>query len=91
MGGSELLQAEHPLPAGSEVIGGGAAHPAEPDDDHVVTHKSFPLLACALVSPLLACALVSPLLACEVYLLIRAISGSTTGSECTLAAYRVPR
>ncbi len=52
-------------PLAARWYGGGAAHPAQTDDDDVVTHSS--------------------------YLLIRAISGSTTGSACTVAANRVPR
>ncbi len=59
--GRELLQPEHALPAGREMVGGGAAHAAEADHDDVVS-------PCRLR-----------------YLLIRAISGSTTGSACTVA------
>ena len=34
---AEPLEAEHPLAAPGEVVGGGAAHPAHADDDGVVT------------------------------------------------------
>jgi len=33
----ETLQAEHALPATGEVIERSASHPADPDDDHVVS------------------------------------------------------
>src|SRR4028118_1982945 len=40
-----LLQAEHPLAARGELVGGGAPHPAEADQDHVVHQIRFlPLL-----------------------------------------------
>ena len=42
VGGSELLQPEHPLPASREMVGGGAAHAAEPDHDDVVTPVRSP-------------------------------------------------
>src|SRR4028118_908476 len=41
-----LLQAEHPLAARSKLVGGGAPHPAEADQDHIVHQIRFlPLLA----------------------------------------------
>ena len=33
--GRELLESEHPHPAGGEVRRGGAAHPAQAEDDDV--------------------------------------------------------
>ena len=39
VGRGELLQAEDPLSACGQVVGGRAAHPTEPDDDDVVAHR----------------------------------------------------
>ena len=36
--GRELLQPQHALPAGGEMVGRGAAHAAQPDHDDVISH-----------------------------------------------------
>ena len=78
VGGGELLQPEHPLPALGQVIRRGTAHATEPDDDNVVTHVL--LIAAPFCSS-----------RASAHRLILAISGSTTGSACTVAPNRVPR
>ena len=39
--GVNFSRPEHPLAPGGQVVGGGAAHPAEPDDDDVVSPWSL--------------------------------------------------
>ena len=39
----ELFEPEYPLASAGDVVGGGAAHATEPDDDGVVVHGK-PLL-----------------------------------------------